>query len=72
MRYTVNIYLVQLVAYLAITVFDHQEYWGVLALHGSVQRLNAHAMLRCAKDQRPWVPNGPRWEILGKLREQMQ
>lgn len=32
-------------AYLAIAVLNNQEHWGVLALHGSVQCLNAHAML---------------------------
>lgn len=32
-------------AYLAIAVLNNHEHWGVLALHGSVQCLNAHAML---------------------------
>ncbi len=32
-------------AYLAIAVLYNHEHRGVLALHGSVQRLNAHAML---------------------------
>lgn len=36
---------VEFAAYLAITVLYNHEHWGVLALHGSVQRLNAHAML---------------------------
>lgn len=30
--------------YLAIAVLNDHEHWGVLALHGSVQRLYAHAM----------------------------
>lgn len=54
-------------AYLAITVFNDHEHWGVLALHGSVQCFNAHAMLWRTKSQRPWIPNGPWWEIPGKL-----
>lgn len=54
-------------AYLAITVLNDHEHWGVLALHGSVQCLNAHAMLWRAKSKCPWVPNGPWWEIPGKL-----
>lgn len=36
---------VESAAYLAIAVLNNHEHWGVLALHGSVQRLNAHAML---------------------------
>lgn len=54
-------------AYLAVAVFNDQEHRGVLGLHGSVQRLNAHAVLCSAKDQCPWVPDGPRREIPGKL-----
>ena len=36
---------VEFAAYLAVAVLNNHEHWGVLALHGSVQRLNAHAML---------------------------
>lgn len=54
-------------AYLAIAVLNDHEHWGILTLHGSVQCLNAHAMLRGAKCQRPWVPNCPWWEIPGEL-----
>lgn len=32
-------------AHLAVAVLNNHEHRGVLALHGSVQRLNAHAML---------------------------
>lgn len=32
-------------AYLAVAVLNDQEHRGVLALHGSVQGLNAHAVL---------------------------
>lgn len=63
----VGLPFVQFAAYLAIAVLNNHEHWGVLALHGSVQRLNAHAMLCRAKSQRPWVPNGPWWQIPGKL-----
>lgn len=55
------------VAHLAVAVLNDHEHWSVLALHGSVQCLNAHTVLRCAKGQRPRVPNGPWWEIPGEL-----
>lgn len=54
-------------AYLAVAVLNDHEHWGILTLHGSVECLNAHAVLRGAKCQRPWVPNCPWWEIPGKL-----
>lgn len=55
-------------AYLAITVLDDHEHWGVLALHRPVQRLNAHAVLRGAESQRPRVADCPWREILGELK----
>ena len=36
---------VEFAAYLAVAVLNNHEHWGILALHGSVQCLNAHAML---------------------------
>lgn len=36
---------VKSVAHLAVAVLNDHEHRGVLPLHGSVQRLNAHAML---------------------------
>lgn len=54
-------------AYLTVAVFNDHEHRGVLALHGPVQGLDAHAVLRGAEGQSPRVPNGPRWEIPGKL-----
>lgn len=54
-------------SHLAVAVLYNHEHWRVLALHGSVQRLDAHAMLGRAKSQRPRVADRPRREILGEL-----
>lgn len=55
-------------AYLAVAVLDDHQHRGVLALHGPVQRLNAHAVLRGAESQRPRVADRPWREILGELK----
>lgn len=55
-------------AYLAVTVLDDHQHWGVLALHRPVQCLNAHAVLRGAESQRPRVADCPWREIFGKLK----
>lgn len=54
-------------AHLAIAVLDDHEHWRVLALHCTIQGLYAHAVLGCAKRQRPRVADGPGREILSKL-----
>lgn len=59
----------QRLSHLTVAVLYHHEHGRVLALHGSVQRLDAHAMLGRAKSQRPRVADRPRREILGELQQ---
>ena len=53
--------------HLSIAVLDDHEDGRVLALHGPVQGLDAHAVLGRAERQRPWVADGPRGEVPGQL-----
>lgn len=54
-------------SHLAVAVLDNHEHRRVLALHGSVQCLDAHAMLGRTESERPRVADRPRREILGEL-----
>jgi len=50
-----------------VAVLDDHEDRRVLALHGPVQGLDAHAVLGRAERQRPGVADGPRGKVPGEL-----